>query len=163
MSQTTCPANTWNRVGYSSHRVAVGNVLLRTEIIESTTLSVDSIASIAEVMEGVLHNMEEVGIVERREQCHLEEWKVDVPTIGAIYSNLDDDGLYGEGPIVIFMSGLGRFFRDEGWDSKRHWLRKTWILQESLELNKCLIAGLLGGRGYTSWGDELSWLWTCKV
>ena len=45
---------------------------------------------------------------ERREQRRLEEWKVDVPTIGAIYSNLDKDGLYGEGPIVIFMSGLGR-------------------------------------------------------
>ena len=55
---------------------------------------------------------------ERREQRCLEEWKVVVPTIGAIYSNLDKDGLYGEGPIVICMSGLGRPFRDEGWDSE---------------------------------------------
>ena len=56
--------------------------------------------------------------VERREPRRLEEWKVDVPTIGAIYSNLDNDGLYGGGPIIIYMSGLGRPFREEGWDSE---------------------------------------------
>ena len=47
--------------------------------------------------------------IEEREQCRLEEWKVDAPvrTIGAIYSRLDGYDLYGGGPIVIFMSGLG--------------------------------------------------------
>ena len=29
-----------------------------------------------------------------REQCRLEEWKVDVPTIGAIYSGQGRYGLY---------------------------------------------------------------------
>ena len=117
-------------------REVVGDVPLRTEIMESTTLSVDSIASTAEVMEGAPHKMVKVGIVERREQRRLGEWKVDVPTIDAIYSNLDHDGLYGARPIVIFMSGLGRPFRDEGWDSERHWLRRAWTLQESTVLSK---------------------------
>ena len=143
-------------------REAVGNVPLRTEIIESTTLSVSSIASIAEVIEGVPYNMEKAGIVERREQRRLEEWKVDVPTIGAIYSNLDQDGLYGGGPIVIFMSGLGRPFRHQGWDSNRHLLRRAWTLQETPDLSKCLIAGL---PEECSWGNvrPSSWPWNCKV
>ena len=143
-------------------REVVGGVPLRTEVMESTTLSVESIASIAEVMEGVPHNMEKGGIIERREQRRLEEWKVDVPTIGAVYSNLDDYSLCDGGPIVIYMSGLGRPFRDEGWDSNRHWLRRAWTLQESPVLSKCLIAGLPGERG---WGKirPSSWPWNCKV
>ena len=65
---------------------------------------------------------------QRREQRRLEEWKVDLPTIGAIYSNLDEAGLYGGGLVVIFMSGFGRPFRDEGWNSERHWLNRAWSL-----------------------------------
>ena len=124
------------------------------EVVESTTLSTG-------VIEGVSLNTEEE-TVKRLEQRRLEEWKVDVPTIGAIYSNLDEDGLYGGGPIVIFMSGLGRPFRDEGWDSKRHWLRRAWTLQETPDLSKCLIAGLPGACG---WGNRRasSWPWNCKV
>ena len=101
-------------------------------------------------------------IVQKREQRRLEEWKVDVPTIGAVYSNLDHDSLYDGGPIVIYMSGLGRPFRDEGWDSKRHWLRRAWTLQETPVLSKCLIAGLPGKCG---WGSvrPSSWPWNCKV
>ena len=117
--------------------------------------------------------------LERREKHRLEEWKVDVPTIGAIYSNLDENGLYGDGPIIIFMSGLGRPFRDEGWDSQRHWLRRAWTIQESPTVEKCLIAGLPEGRG--NWGARHTesmlmamgqgtedmwsnkWPWTCKV
>ena len=96
--------------------------------------------------------------VERREQCRLEEWKVDVPTIGAIYSNLDDDGLYGGGPIVIFMSGLGRPFREEGWDSERHWLRRAWTLQETPVLRKCWIVGA----GFFH-GKKSCRPWNCEV
>ena len=121
---------------------------LSTEVMESNTLGVEEV-------------LEEVG--ERREQRRLEEWKVDIPTIGAIYSNLDRDGLYGGGPIVIFMSGLGRPFRDEGWDSERHWLRRAWTLQESPVLHKCLIAGLPGGHNYGHWDSQDRWPWTCKV
>ena len=84
-------------------------------------------------------------LVERREQCRLEEWKTDVPTIGAVYSQPYMPGLYGDGPTVIFMSGLGRPFRDEGWASKRHWLNRAWTLQETPAIKRCLIAGLPGG------------------
>ena len=125
---------------------------------------------------------EVVETVKRREQHRLEEWKVDVPTIGAIYSNLDEEGLYGGGPIVIFMSGLGRPFRDEGWDGERHWLRRAWTLQETPILSKCRIAGLpdrcyysedrrdrnnwlpaLPASGFLSFALEKHWPWNCKV
>ena len=104
--------------------------------------------------------------LERREQCRLEEWKVDVPTIGAIYTNPDPDGIYGAGPIVIFMNGLGRPFQDGGWASERHWLRRAWTLQETPPLNRCLIAGLPEGANYQWNGllhSRLLWPWNCKV
>ena len=94
-----------------------------------------------------------------------KEWKVDVPTIGAIYSDLKELSIYCDGPIVIFMSGLGRPFRDEGWASKRNWLRRTWTIQETPTLSQCLIAGLPGGVDY-DWEDDISesdWPWNCKV
>ena len=87
-------------------------------------------------------------LIERREKRRLEEWKIDVPTIGAIYSNPHKDSIYGDGPTVIFMNGLGRPFQDEGWASERHWLRRAWTLQESQPLDRCLIAGLPEGADY---------------
>ena len=107
-------------------------------------------------------NME---IVERHNECREKEWKVDVPIIGAIYSQLAKSGIYQGGPIVIFMSGLGRPFRDEGWASERHWLNRAWTIQETPDLSKCLIAGLPGGVNY-EWKDDSSgspWPWNCKV
>ena len=107
-------------------------------------------------------NME---IVERHNECREKEWKVDVPTIGAVYSHLGRGGIYLGGPIVIFMSGLGRPFRDEGWASERHWLKRAWTIQETPDLSKCLIAGLPGGVNY-EWKDDSSgspWPWNCKV
>ena len=104
-------------------------------------------------------------VIKCRDQRRLEEWKVDVPTIGAIYSNLEQDNIYMAGPIVIFMSGLGRPFRDEGWASERHWLRRAWTIQETPVLSQCLIAGLPGGVDYR-WKDGISesrWPWNCKV
>ena len=107
------------------------------------------------------------------QQQRLEEWKVDVPTIGAIYSNPDRDSLYGGGRIVIFLNGLGRPFRGEGWTSERHWLRRAWTLQETPVVSRCLIAGLPEGPNY-QW-DHLDsginsgsiwlslWPWNCKV
>ena len=120
-----------------------------------------------EVMEGVPNNTEEE-VMKRREQIRLEEWKVDVPTIGAVYSNLDG-GLYGGGPIVVFMSGLERPFRDEGWDSKRHWLRRAWTLQETPVLRKFLLAGLpreCYGRLPPPRGKQFmvaGWAWTVRL
>ena len=103
-------------------------------------------------------------IVERHDECRLKEWRVDIPTIGAIYSDFRISSIYTEGPIVIFMSGLGRPFRDEGWASERHWLRRTWTVQETPDVSQCLIAGLPGGDNY-EWqdGSEFRWPWNCKV
>ena len=103
-------------------------------------------------------------VMKCREDRRLMEWKVDVPTIGAIYSNLKKHSIYSGGPIVIFMSGLGSPFRDEGWASERHWLRRTWTIQETPVLSQCLIAGLPGGVDY-GWkdGSESLWPWNCKV
>ena len=65
---------------------------------------------------------------------------------------------------MIFMSGLGRPFRDEGWASERHWLRRAWTVQETPPLSQCLIAGLPGGVNY-EWEDGSGslWPWNCKV
>ena len=104
-------------------------------------------------------------VVEKHNECRKMEWKVDVPTIGAIYSDLANFSIYRGGPIVIFMSGLGRPFRDEGWASERHWLRRAWTLQETPDLSQCLIAGLPGGASY-GWKDDSSgilWPWNCQV
>ena len=105
-------------------------------------------------------------VVERREQRRLEEWKVDVPTIGAIYSNQHEEDLYGSKPTVVFMSGLGRPFQGEGWTSERHWLKRVWTLQETPVLSRCIIAGLQGGASYQWDGginSENLWPWNCKV
>ena len=105
------------------------------------------------------------GVVKKHNKCRKKEWKVDVPTIGAIYSDLKELSIYCDGPIVIFMSGLGRPFRDEGWASERNWLRRTWTIQETPTLSQCLIAGLPGGVDY-DWEDVISesdWPWNCKV
>ena len=104
-------------------------------------------------------------LVERREQCRLEEWKTDVPTIGAVYSNPCEVCIYGDGPTVIFMNGLGRPFRDEGWASERHWLNRAWTLQETPPVDRCLIAGLPRGAKYPRKLDTASslWPWHCRV
>ena len=104
-------------------------------------------------------------VIEKHNECRKMEWKVDVPTIGAIYSDLGKRTIYRGGPIVIFMSGLGRPFRDEGWASERHWLKRAWTVQETPALSECLIAGLPRGVDY-GWKDDGSgspWPWNCKV
>ena len=142
--------------------VSTRGIHVSTEVVEGALLGTEDMDNITpstgEAVESIPLSTE--GVVERREQRRLEEWKVDVPTIGAVYSNLDKDSLYGGGPIVIFMSGLGRPFRDGGWDSERHWLRRAWTLQESPAVNKCLIAGL-GYNNRESHGTD--WPWSCKV
>ncbi|KAK0439857.1 hypothetical protein EV421DRAFT_831653 [Armillaria borealis] len=60
------------------------------------------------------------------EHMRTEEWKLDVPTIGAVY---DDDN-----EVVCYLSGLGRPFnfslKEGDLDSDRSWFRRAWTLQE---------------------------------
>ncbi|PBK64853.1 hypothetical protein ARMSODRAFT_978808 [Armillaria solidipes] len=67
-----------------------------------------------------------------REDLRVEEWRLDVPTIGCVYR--------GE-MVVIYLSGLGRPLRlkDGDLDSDRYWIRRAWTLQEVGF--KCIIAG----------------------
>ncbi len=61
----------------------------------------------------------------RREDLRTEEWKVDVPTIRAVY----------RGKNVMcssYLSGLGRplTLKEGDLDSNRCWFRHAWTLQE---------------------------------
>ncbi|KAK0481344.1 hypothetical protein IW261DRAFT_1070242 [Armillaria novae-zelandiae] len=59
----------------------------------------------------------------RREHLRAEEWRLDVPTIGAVYS---------KGDVVCYLSGLGLpLTLNEGdLESDRSWFRRAWTLQE---------------------------------
>jgi len=52
----------------------------------------------------------------------VNEWKLDVPTIGNIYR-----AAVG---IARYFNGLGQAFSATGWDDPRHWLCRAWTLQE---------------------------------
>ncbi|KAH9911198.1 uncharacterized protein B0H18DRAFT_1064265 [Fomitopsis serialis] len=59
---------------------------------------------------------------QENEAIRLQEWKLDVPTIGDVYS--------ASKLVVHYYSGLGRAFRIGDLDSPRHWLNRAWTLQE---------------------------------
>ncbi|SJL17292.1 uncharacterized protein ARMOST_20839 [Armillaria ostoyae] len=58
-----------------------------------------------------------------QEDLHAEEWKLDVPTIGYVYSDTR---------IVIYLSGLGQplTLKDGDLDSDQCWFRCAWTIQE---------------------------------
>ncbi len=58
-----------------------------------------------------------------REDLRVEEWRLDVPTIGGVYEG---------NKVVIYLSGLGRPLRlnDGDLDSDQSWFRRAWTLQE---------------------------------
>ncbi|SJK98158.1 uncharacterized protein ARMOST_01419 [Armillaria ostoyae] len=60
----------------------------------------------------------------RREDLRVEEWKVDVPTIGAVYEMAEK--------VVCYVSGLGRplSLKPGDLESDRCWFRRAWTLQE---------------------------------
>ncbi|KAK0433070.1 hypothetical protein EV421DRAFT_1910362 [Armillaria borealis] len=65
------------------------------------------------------------GLEERgpREDLHVDEWKLDVPTIG---------GLYRWSKVQCYLSGLGQPLSvEQGYfDSDRCWFNRAWTLQE---------------------------------
>ncbi|KAK0433751.1 hypothetical protein EV421DRAFT_1662148, partial [Armillaria borealis] len=62
----------------------------------------------------------------RREDLRLEEWKLDVPTIGLVYDMAYDQ-------LVCYLSGLGRPFslKKDDLESDTCWFRRAWTLQET--------------------------------
>ncbi|KAK0474874.1 hypothetical protein IW261DRAFT_1289775, partial [Armillaria novae-zelandiae] len=58
-----------------------------------------------------------------REDLRIEEWKLDVPTIGAIYKGAR---------VVCYLSGLGLplTLKEGELESDRSWFRRAWTLQE---------------------------------
>ncbi len=54
----------------------------------------------------------------------IEEWKLDVPTIGSVYA-IDKY-------VVCYLSGLGRplTLKEGDLESDRCWFRRAWTLQE---------------------------------
>ncbi|KAK0488099.1 hypothetical protein EDD18DRAFT_1466534 [Armillaria luteobubalina] len=80
-----------------------------------------------------------------REDLRVEEWRLDVPTIGAVYRNAK---------VLIYLNGLGRplRLRDGDLDSDRSWFRRAWTLQEIGSLH--IIAGdTPDGPMHTQWID----------
>ncbi|KAK0244763.1 hypothetical protein EDD85DRAFT_946068 [Armillaria nabsnona] len=61
-----------------------------------------------------------------KEDLRMEEWKLDVPTIGRMYH------MNGRERVVIYLSGLGLPFsvKEGDLDSERCWFRRAWTLQE---------------------------------
>ncbi|KAK0224352.1 hypothetical protein IW262DRAFT_1493122 [Armillaria fumosa] len=58
------------------------------------------------------------------EHLRLEEWKLDVPTIGYVYSHSAE--------VVCYFNGLGRplHLPPDYFESDRCWFRRAWTLQE---------------------------------
>ncbi|KZT20452.1 hypothetical protein NEOLEDRAFT_1045192, partial [Neolentinus lepideus HHB14362 ss-1] len=56
------------------------------------------------------------------ESIRVNEWKVDIPTIGTIYENA--------ARVIRYYNGLGVPFECRGWSGPRHWLRRVWTIQE---------------------------------
>ncbi|KAF8429406.1 hypothetical protein BGX38DRAFT_411724, partial [Terfezia claveryi] len=99
-----------------------------------------------------------------REKRRLEEWATDVPLIGNVY--------VGRPSVVIYLNGLGRPFRAEGWDNPRHWLNRAWTLQETTDPNSMVIVQPTPGTLQTGHRLEQASpgpyttdidLWSCKI
>ncbi|KAF8462780.1 hypothetical protein BDZ91DRAFT_331294 [Kalaharituber pfeilii] len=84
--------------------------------------------------------MEIVGGKEREvnEQLRLDEWSIDVPTIGNVYRRATK--------VLRYFNGLGRALKRTDWDNPRHWTMRAWTLQETrtkrLMVNACVPANM---------------------
>ncbi len=59
------------------------------------------------------------------EDLRVEEWKVDVPTIGSVYAGADK--------VVCYLRGLGQPFTTDVGNAIRCWFKRAWTLQEISE------------------------------
>jgi hypothetical protein len=57
-----------------------------------------------------------------KEGLRMQEWRLDVPTIGRVYACASH--------ILYYFNGLGIPFRNTGLESDRHWLNRAWTVQE---------------------------------
>ncbi|KAF7798211.1 hypothetical protein EIP86_009428 [Pleurotus ostreatoroseus] len=71
------------------------------------------------------------------DEARLEEWKLDVPTIGNVYQTSTMT------LVVTYFNGLGLPFRVGDLDNGRHWLNRAWTLQEFRQDG--IIGGLVPG------------------
>lgn len=74
-----------------------------------------------------------------KEAQRLEEWMMDVPTIGHVYNH---DTFNAR--ALIYFNGLGRPFYNGSYNDTCHWLRRTWTVQEAVS------DPLLGGTTFSS-------------
>ncbi|KAK0476927.1 hypothetical protein EDD18DRAFT_1365896 [Armillaria luteobubalina] len=65
----------------------------------------------------------------RREDLRIEEWKLDVPTIGRVYQAAEEYFNLS----VCYLSGLGRplTLKEGDLESDRSWFRRAWTQQEA--------------------------------
>ncbi|KAK0481347.1 hypothetical protein IW261DRAFT_1070366 [Armillaria novae-zelandiae] len=82
-----------------------------------------------------------------RDERRAEEWMLDAPTIGEIYSVRT---------VVIYLSGLGRAFslEDSDLDSDRCWFRHAWTLQEVGLVDRVVVGDTLDGPMHAQLIDE---------
>lgn len=74
------------------------------------------------------------------EKVRLDEWELDVPTVGIVYVHARR--------VVTFFNGLGRKFDSEQWngESPRHWVNRVWTVQETVATQDIIVGGLpVGG------------------
>ncbi|PBK59367.1 hypothetical protein ARMSODRAFT_966958 [Armillaria solidipes] len=85
----------------------------------------------------------------RGEHLRKEEWKLDVPTIGYVYDDLD-------GHVVCYFNGLGRpLSLTPDFDSDRSWFRRAWTLQEiGTDIERIIIGGQTGDDSISKTFDE---------
>jgi len=57
-----------------------------------------------------------------KEEMRIEEWALDVPTIGAVYAKCRE--------VIVYLNGLGRPFQQNDLNSTRHWCNRAWTVQE---------------------------------
>ncbi len=80
-----------------------------------------------------------------KENLRMEEWRLDVPTIGHMYE-------YGE--VVTYLNGLGQPLRlkDGDLDSNQSWFRCAWTLQEA-GYERIIAGDMPNGLMHTQWID----------